>query len=582
MHHIGIDLAWGERQPTGLAVLDDGGRLVHVSTVRTDEQIVEHLAAYRSGACLVAIDAPLVVTNATGNREAEKALNRDFARFQAGAHPTNTGKPEFAGGATRGARVGRLLGLDLDPRSGRERRGIEVYPHAATVALFRLGRTLKYKNKPGRTVEGLREELLVLMHHLEAQPELVLVPGAPWPALKEAVVAAGRKSELRVVEDQVDAVVCALVALIAARRPEAVTTYGDAETGAIVTPTLPPDLVPSPRERRTPVDKRQAAVQEYAAGRDRLAAAAQDALRLVTGLLDEAGINYLSVTGRAKSVASFAGKAERVVEGRALYPDPLHDITDQIGIRVITYVQSDVVAVAELLDSQVVVHDDRDMGRETASEGRFGYNSRHLLVGLDAARENDYAALRGRVAQVQVRTVLQHAWAEFEHDIRYKGTVPAEHASEFDRRFTLAAGLLELADQEFTAIRARLTGSTQPAEGPVSGPGVPTDDPRIAPKELAAFLAGQYPDSAWSRPDHYAWISGLLLELGLAGLAELGDALRHADEAAISAAMDYRYPPGAVRRLDDALLATYGVRYVELPGNSHRRDALAARSERLG
>lgn len=582
MHHIGIDLAWGERQPTGLAVLDEAGRLVHVSTVRTDEQIADALAAYRSGPCLVGIDAPLLVTNATGNREAEKALNRDFARFQAGAHPTNTGKPEFAGGSTRGARVGRLLGLDLDPRSGRERRGIEVYPHAATVALFRLGRTLKYKNKPGRTLDGLREELLVLMGHLEASPELALAPDARWRALREAVNAAGRKSELRVVEDQVDAVVCALVARIAAHRPEAVTTYGDAETGAIVTPTLPADLEPSPRERRTPVDKRQAAVQEYAAGRDRLAAAAADALRLVTGLLDEAGINYLSVTGRAKSVASFAGKSERVVDGRPLYPDPLHDITDQIGIRVITYVQSDVVAVAELLDSQVVVHDDRDLGRETASEGRFGYNSRHLLVAVDAAREREYAALRGRVAQVQVRTVLQHAWAEFEHDIRYKGTVPAEHASEFDRRFTLAAGLLELADQEFTAIRARLTGTTAAAEAGPSGPGAPPDDPRIEPRELAAFLAGQYPDSAWSRPDHYAWISGLLLELGTAGLEELGDTLRRTDEATISAAMDYRYPPGAVRRLDDALLASHGGRYLDLPGNSHRRDALAARLERLG
>ena len=46
---------------------------------------------------MVAIDAPLIVRNATGNRPAEAALNRDFARFDAGAHPANTGKPEFSG-----------------------------------------------------------------------------------------------------------------------------------------------------------------------------------------------------------------------------------------------------------------------------------------------------------------------------------------------------------------------------------------------------------------------------------------------------------------------------------------------------
>ena len=60
--------------------------------------------------------------------------------------------------------------------------------------------------------------------------------------------------------------------------------------------------------------------------------------------------------------------------------------------------------------------------------------TRHVLFVGTSMLDDDLI----RIAH-QVRTVLQHAWAEFEHDIRYKGTVPAEHASEFDRRFTLAA-----------------------------------------------------------------------------------------------------------------------------------------------
>ena len=281
------------------------------------------------------------------------------------------------------------------------------------------------------------------------------------------------------------------------------------------------------------------------------------------GILDEAGINYLSVGGRAKSIASFAEKASRTLDGRTLYPDPLHDIGDLLGVRVITFVADDVEVVADLLADQLVVKDDRDLGELTASEGRFGYASRHLQV-----------AIEGREVQVQLRTVLQHAWAEFEHDIRYKGSVPVEHASEFDRRFTLAAGLLELADREFSAIRDRLRG---PA--PVAGPA--DDDPRIAPRELAAFLAGQYADAGWSRTDHYAWISGLLLELGIASLAELAEVLRSTDDKTIQQRMDYRYPPAAVRRLDDALLTAYGDRYVALGGNDHRRAALEARLEKL-
>src|SRR6476659_1497996 len=96
VHFVGIDLAWGDRRPTGLAVLDAEGRLIHVSAATDDASVLAALGPYVDGPCVVAIDAPIVVTNATSNRPAEAALNRDFARFHAGAHPTNTGKAEFA------------------------------------------------------------------------------------------------------------------------------------------------------------------------------------------------------------------------------------------------------------------------------------------------------------------------------------------------------------------------------------------------------------------------------------------------------------------------------------------------------
>jgi predicted RNase H-like nuclease/ppGpp synthetase/RelA/SpoT-type nucleotidyltranferase len=546
---VGIDLAWGERQPTGLAVLDADARLLHLATVRTDAEIAASLQPYVDGPCLVGIDAPLVVTNATGSRPAERDLSRDFRRFEAGAHPANTSKPEFADG-TRGERVCRLLDLDLDPRSHAERRAIEVYPHPATIVLFGLAKTLKYKDKRGRDLELLRSELLALMGHVER----VVVTDATWRGLRTQVETATRKSELRVVEDQVDAVVCAYVALFAERWPERTTTYGDLEQGYIVTPAL--------GDRHGVV---AAAVAEYVRRQPDLARVASAYVERVTGILDDAGINYLSVTGRAKSVESFAAKASRSDGGVPVYPAPLTDITDQVGLRVITYVRSDVDVVAEVLGSQLTILDDRDLGKETASEGRFGYASRHLQVSDEI----------GAVAQVQVRTVLQHAWAEFEHDIRYKGSVPPEHARDFDRRFTLAAGLLELADQEFTTIRNRLRG------GPVAEPEPVSGDAGITPRELAAYLAGQFPDAEWSRADHYAWIGGLVADLGITSLAGLGEALAAVDTGTITARMDYRYPPGAVRRLDDALLARFGTAYIALTGNAHRRPALTARLDRM-
>jgi predicted RNase H-like nuclease len=231
VYFVGIDLAWGERSPTGVAVADARGALVHLAAATTDADIVAQLAPYTAGDCLLAVDAPLVVTNPSGNRPCEAALNRDFRAFEAGCHPSNTSHPWFAAGG-RGARLAAAVGHPA----------IEVYPHAATVALFGLPKTLKYKQKPGRDVTQLRGELLRLMALVEsltaADPPLDVGHHPGWAEMRDAVGAATRKSELRRAEDPVDAVVCAYVALFATRRPADVTTYGDDATGCIVTPTL--------------------------------------------------------------------------------------------------------------------------------------------------------------------------------------------------------------------------------------------------------------------------------------------------------------------------------------------------------
>src|ERR1700712_5302598 len=209
MYFVGVDLAWGERKPTGVAVVDDDGRLVYVGVAQDDASVRAAIGPYVQEHCLVAFDAPLVVNNPTGQRPSEAALNRDFAKFEAGAHPTNTGKPEFAG-TPRAARLAADLDLDIDPNSASPRRAIEVYPHPATVALFRLGRTLKYKSKPGRSFAQLRSELLRLMDLVEtlaqATPPLKVQDHDGWVELRQSVETAERKSELRRAEDPVGAV----------------------------------------------------------------------------------------------------------------------------------------------------------------------------------------------------------------------------------------------------------------------------------------------------------------------------------------------------------------------------------------
>jgi predicted RNase H-like nuclease len=250
MYFVGLDLAWGEKNNTGVAVIDSDGRLLHVGAAHDDASIEAAVEPYVSDDCVVAIDAPLIVRNPNGSRPCETALNRDFHRFEAGAHPANTENPAFKN--PRGARIATALTLDMDPASSSSRRAIEVYPHPATIALFGLQKTLKYKRG---SFETRQHELLQLMRLIEgldkATPRLRVNHNVSWVELQKRVAAATRPVQLDRDEDPVDAVVCAYVALYWYHRPEDVTVYGDFATGYIVTPTLPPDLAPTPRGRAT-------------------------------------------------------------------------------------------------------------------------------------------------------------------------------------------------------------------------------------------------------------------------------------------------------------------------------------------
>ena len=246
MYFVGLDLAWGEKNQSGIAAVDSDGRLLHVGAAQDDEEIKAAIAPYVEGDCIVAIDAPLIVPNSTGSRRCEKELGHDFAVFDAGPRPAFSDKPEFKN--PRGARLANALDLDMDPTSSSGRRAIEVFPHPATVVLFGLKKSLKYKRGP---FEDRHRELVKLMTHVEeldkATPRLRANRSINWVELRRRVDAANRPGELDRDEDPVEAVICAYVALYWYDRPEDVTIYGDFASGYIVTPSLPEGLTPAPR-----------------------------------------------------------------------------------------------------------------------------------------------------------------------------------------------------------------------------------------------------------------------------------------------------------------------------------------------
>lgn len=311
----------------------------------------------------------------------------------------------------------------------------------------------------------------------------------------------------------------------------------------------------------TPVATYRRTHQQYVGGARKLEA-------LIDELIgEEEGINYLSVDARAKDPASFEAKACRPhpdLDGRLKYDDPLRQITDLVAARVITYLAEAVERVCEVIEREFEIVEHTDMGADVKARGGFGYASRHFLVRLTAAREEmpEYDVLRGLTMEIQVRTAVQHAWAEVEHDFRYKVEIPPERRPEFDRRFLLAAALIEMADNEFTAIDSmyRSLGASHVSASAT-----------LTAETLTAELSGRYPEAPLARAKHYEWMLGILGRLGIRSAAELSSLLAEVDSTAVQAAMNHRFPAGMVRRLDDDLLVSLGEEYVELFEDEERR-----------
>ena len=166
----------------------------------------------------------------------------------------------------------------------------------------------------------------------------------------------------------------------------------------------------------------------------------QDQLRQV---FDEAGLIVASIEGRVKTEKSLAGKLE--LKG-AKY-NTLADITDIIGVRVITFYSDDVDKVASAVDRMYKVDWENSVDKRKAHQiDSFGYMSLHYICSLEDCPYR---------FEIQMRTVLQHAWANMNHDTGYKSGV--EVPWEYLRNLNRLAGLLELADEQFSIIRNDLT-----------------------------------------------------------------------------------------------------------------------------
>jgi GTP pyrophosphokinase len=169
---------------------------------------------------------------------------------------------------------------------------------------------------------------------------------------------------------------------------------------------------------------------------------------LLENMLKKQEVEYLSVTGRVKTRD---GAIEKI--NRKAYPFPQEQLTDLSGIRVITYLEQQVGQISTAIRGLFEVDDRNSLDRtQVLGDDKVGYRSTHFVCTLGKRRDGlpEYEALGDLKFEIQVRTVLQHAWAELAHDRSFKfgSALP----TKIQRKLNLYSGMLEIVDSAFDDI----------------------------------------------------------------------------------------------------------------------------------
>lgn len=168
-----------------------------------------------------------------------------------------------------------------------------------------------------------------------------------------------------------------------------------------------------------------------------------EVLRVLREALDRSGLVVTAIEARIKTEESLRGKL--ALKG-AKYAT-LSDITDILGARIITFYTDDVDRIAAMAEQLFEIDWDNSVDKRMLHQlDSFGYNSLHYICRLPGY---DFRF------ELQLRTTLQHAWASINHDNGYKTGV--EIPREYLRRINRLAGILEMADDEFSRIRTEIT-----------------------------------------------------------------------------------------------------------------------------
>lgn len=175
---------------------------------------------------------------------------------------------------------------------------------------------------------------------------------------------------------------------------------------------------------------------------------------LLKELLTDADIQFHSIDCRVKDFESVSRKLNL----KADRYNNVGELTDLLGVRVITYFPNDVDKVAEIIKNEFTIDPDNSVDKRKILEAdQFGYLSLHFIAKMSEKRSKltEYKRHANYGFELQIRSILQHTWAEIQHDLGYKSK--SDLPADITRRFSRLAGLFELADEEFERLRSDIS-----------------------------------------------------------------------------------------------------------------------------
>lgn len=180
--------------------------------------------------------------------------------------------------------------------------------------------------------------------------------------------------------------------------------------------------------------------------------------RIESYLKQQQFYNIAYSSSRAKSIESAVNKAQKKVKKDNKYvykySNPKSDIMDFAGVRIVVYLPLELEVVCnaiEVLFQGEVRQLDSENKAKLLGNNKVGYLSIHYVVEL-MNPEMGYDSFRNLKCEIQIRTILQDAWAQIFHDRIYKGALHDETNSEIDRKVNLLAGSLELIDNQINDV----------------------------------------------------------------------------------------------------------------------------------